>query len=127
MMNDDTPYDKLVQEILRQTRAGEIRWRATERSEFAPDVLHGNWIYKSFATDNYARGDEPYKLGYIEAKDAYTDEDGIETPHPELLIYKEGKLILSIGVYHVDAALLARLGSLISDQNVAAKSFLATF
>lgn len=125
-MDDETRYDKLMNEILRQTRDGEIRWRPVDRSQFAADVLNGKYIFKSFASENYARGDEPYVLGYIEMKDIYTDEI-VDISRPELLIYKEGKLILTISGYHLADGLLDRLGSLVSDQNEEAKSFLSTF
>ena len=122
-----TQFDKLVDDVRDATRQGRVTWTTTSNEHFAQDVLHGGTIFRSFAA-TYDRNGETYRLGYVERKVPHDYNDGefpAERRAPELLVFKNKKLILSVTEYHVDD--LDALGNLISDQNDDARSLLATF
>lgn len=125
-MPNETKFEKLVNDVIQQTRSRKLAWKATDRAAFAGDVLHGMHIFRSYMADQYQRGDDLYRLGFIDTK-AIDEDYGVESAHPELLVYSGERLILTVTEYHVDLDLLVRLRNLISDQNEEAQSLLATF
>jgi hypothetical protein len=124
----NTKFEKLVDDVISTTRRGQTRWHVTPTDAFAEQVIHGGFIFRSFSA-KYEKDGEGYVLGFIEKKAPHPDADDerVEDYLPELLIFKDDQLILTITQYHVEVESLRRLAAVIGDRNEDAKALLDKF
>jgi hypothetical protein len=124
----ESKFDMLLDDIIKTTRSRQTRWHVTPTDAFADSVMHGGFIFRSYS-GSYQRDGEPYTLGFVEKKAPHEDSDDerIEMYIPELLVFKDDRLILTISKYHVDVDSLRSLAALIADRNDDAASLLNKF
>ena len=124
----NSKLDNLVDDVIKTTKSGDTRWAVTRNDYFINQVLHGGFIYRSYKAD-YEKDGDTYILGFVVKKAPHPDSDDerIEDPDPELLVFDDEKLILTVTEYDVDISKLRTLTAVIGGENDDAKGLLAKF
>lgn len=114
-------YEKLFNEILSQTKSGEMSWKQVRKQSNSELIFNPNLIWRQFTAD-LVRDTNRFTLLFVEKK--YEDpayDFTYEKYSPELLILHEGELIVTLSDSVIDMSDMITLANIVEKTSDKAK------
>lgn len=111
-------YEKLFDEIIRQTRSGELQWKQVRRHSNSDLIFSPNFVFRQF-TSNLTRGGNDFKLLLVEKKYEDPEHDFVYDKYrPEILVIDDdGELVATLTDSVIDRSDIVRLADIVETRS----------
>lgn len=107
-------YEKLFEDIAKQTRAGSLKWKQLRRHANSDVIFSASLVFRQFSAD-FERSGNQFKLLLVEKK--YEDPEfdfAYDKYRPELLVIDEdGELVVTLSDSVIERNDLTRLADMV--------------
>ncbi|EZH81725.1 MULTISPECIES: hypothetical protein [Aeromonas] len=111
-------YEKLFEEVIRQTRTGTLKWKQLRRHSNADLIFSPTLVFRQFSAD-FERAGNQFKLLLVEKK--YEDPEfdfAYDKYRPELLVVDDdGELVATMTDSVIERSHLMRLADMVETRS----------